>query len=198
MTLSTSYIVEQLAASKQAVFTLADLCSLWDSSTMDTLSVANDLVKQNVLVEAVEAEVFVYEQADSFGFQHIREQIALMLRRGENMYVSMQTVLSDLQIISQIANALIVVTDGKSEVVKTPYGYINFYHSDRPMSHIHADTTMCKEANNMRIAGPVLALSDLRKILPEEVSTVDFEEYEDTLEEIYNDAQVKKIAELIS
>ena len=112
------------------------------------------------------------------------------MHRGENLYVSMQTVLSDYQIISQIANALTIVTDGVSEILKTRYGYINFYHLARPMKHLHMDTQVMKNADGMRVAGALLAFSDLMKLAPEEVSSVDLEEYQDVIDEEYSESDL--------
>lgn len=180
----------------KCVFTYADLMILFDlDARYDVLDVILvELLEDGFFIEAL-PNIFVIESASSFDFSTIREKIAIAMRRGENMYVSMQTVLSDYQIISQISNALTVVTDGKSEVVKTKYGFINFYHLERPMKHLHLDTKVITNADGMRVAGALLALSDLTKLAPEEVSTVDMEEYQDVIEEEYTQEDLEKISE---
>ena len=182
---------------QKCVYTVSDLAILFDMTTADALLVITSLVTENILQEAVENTVYVYEAANSFDVSNIREKIAVALRRGENMYVSMQTVLSDYQIISQISVALTIVTDGETEIVKSKYGYINFYNLARPMSHLHADTKVMNGADGMRVAGAFLALSDLMKVAPEEVCNVDMEEFEDVVEEEYTEEQIKNIKNLL-
>lgn len=91
------------------------------------------------------------------------ESIALILRSGEHSYISLETALSELSIISQMTiNHLTVMTSGRSQTYKTPYGTIELTHTNRSERDI-IENTYKQDDRPMRVAKPDLALTDLKR-----------------------------------
>lgn len=92
------------------------------------------------------------------------EQIAVALRQGEYSYVSLESALSEYSIISQMMiNRLTVMTTGRSQLYKTPYGEIEFTHTKRSELEI-LDRVVRQPGRSLRLAKPDLALEDLKRV----------------------------------
>lgn len=61
----------------------------------------------------------------------VREYLALMLREQFTFYLSLESVLSEEGLISQIPNRLTFVSKDRSRVFNTPYGILEFVHSEK-------------------------------------------------------------------
>ena len=57
--------------------------------------------------------------------------LARIIRSSDRFYVSYETALSNYGIISQIPFRLTLATSGRSQVYNTPYGVLEFTHSNR-------------------------------------------------------------------
>lgn len=94
----------------------------------------------------------------------ITEEIAKALRPGCLTYVSLESILSEYGAISQIPiDRLTVMTTGRSGMVKTPYGIIEFTHTKRPRSEI-MDRTLEIKGRPLRIATRSAAVRDLLRV----------------------------------
>lgn len=94
----------------------------------------------------------------------ISEEIAKALRPGSLTYVSLESILSEYGVISQIPiDRLTVMTTGRSGVHVTPYGTIEFTHTKRTRSDILAHTLEIK-ARPLRIATRAAAIRDLLRV----------------------------------
>jgi hypothetical protein len=92
------------------------------------------------------------------------ESIAVALRSGDYSYISLETALSEFSIISQMTlNYLTVMTTGRSQTYHTPYGTIEFTHTERDELEI-VDSIFRQEDRPLRIAKPMRALSDLKRV----------------------------------
>ncbi|NQZ05796.1 MAG: hypothetical protein HRT35_01415 [Algicola sp.] len=110
------------------------------------------------------------------------ESIALVLRRGEYSYVSLETALSQYSIISQMTvNYLSVMTTGRSQIYRTPFGTIEFTHTARNEIDI-LENTYKQGERPMRVAKPDLALSDLKRV-GRNLNLVDMDTYEEVVYE---------------
>ena len=115
------------------------------------------------------------------------ESIAVVLRSGEYSYISLETALSEFSIISQMTiNYLSVMTTGRSQTWRTPYGTIEFTHTARGELDI-IENTFKQEKRPLRMAKPELALSDLKRVR-RNLHMVDMETFEEVVNEtnIYN------------
>jgi len=80
------------------------------------------------------------------------EHIAKALRRGEYNYVSLESILSEYGLISQIPmDRLTVMTTDRSGIYKTPYGVIELTHTKRPVADL-LDSMQKVEGRPLRIA----------------------------------------------
>ncbi len=94
----------------------------------------------------------------------IAEEIAKALRPGCLSYVSLESILSEYGAISQIPmNRMTVMTTGKSGVVSTPYGIIEFTHTKRNAAQI-IQRTIHANGRPLRIANQQAAIRDLLRV----------------------------------
>lgn len=94
----------------------------------------------------------------------VAEEIAKALRPGCLTYVSLESILSEYGAISQIPiNRMTVMTTGKSGVVSTPYGTIEFTHTKRSPAQI-IQRTMQIKGRPLRIASKQAAIRDLLRV----------------------------------
>lgn len=144
------------------VYTLADLKKIFYKDSPTALRAGiNRLIKDGVLVRASKG-VFVYAAAQSKGSNTL-EQIARTLRRGEYNYVSLESALSEYGAISQIPlDRLTVMTTGRSGEFKTPYGVIEFTHTQRKTTDV-LDSSI-EVARPLRLASLGAALRDLKQV----------------------------------
>jgi predicted transcriptional regulator of viral defense system len=150
---------------KQAryVFNLYDLKKIFPEDSLKTLHEGlNRLVKANILSRACRG-IYVNEQAHSFN-AHVIEHIAKALRRGEYSYVSLESILSEYGLISQIPiDRLTVITTGRSGIHKTKYGVIEFIHTKRSINDI-IENIQTEPGRPLRIASKKAAVRDLKRV----------------------------------
>lgn len=150
------------SAKGRDVFTIADLRVLFPDDRDDALSEAlRRLVKDGILIRAAKG-IYVY----AFGNPdrgRILENVASAFRRGEQIYISLESALSLYGIISQIPiDHLTLMTTGKKGTLRTPWGTIEMTHTARGV--IDAVTGTVKTDGPLRLASPATALRDLRRV----------------------------------
>jgi predicted transcriptional regulator of viral defense system len=103
-------------------------------------------------------------------------QLAYIIRSREVFYLSYETALSDYGIISQMPNRLTFATTGRSQTYDTPYGILEFTHSNRNPATFLED---CTFYNNYGLyyANPKKAVRDALRA-NRNVGLIDFEEFE--------------------
>jgi len=145
------------------VFTKHDMSKLFSQDNSKALDEGlNRLVKAGLLTRACRS-IYVNNDAKSFDSYTI-ERIAKALRRDEYNYVSLESILSEYGIISQIPlDRLTVMTTGRAGTYKTPYGTIEFTHTKRPVTDILNHIKSVKD-RPLRIATKETALRDLRRV----------------------------------
>ena len=144
----------------RAVFTVDDLRSIFPERSDKTFSEGlRRLVSQGVLQRAARG-VYVNphgsHRLDRLG------QVALALRRGRASYLSLETVLGFYGVISrQTLTAITVMTTGRKGRFRTPWGTIQFTHTERSSEGILNGTV--DVGRPLRWAKPRTALEDLRR-----------------------------------
>jgi predicted transcriptional regulator of viral defense system len=94
----------------------------------------------------------------------IAEEIAKALRPGSLSYVSLESILSEYGVISQIpVNRMTVMTTGASGLVETTYGTIEFTHTKRGAAQI-IKRTLAAKGRPLRIATKRAAVRDLLRV----------------------------------
>ena len=95
---------------------------------------------------------------------HILESIAKKLRSGEYNYTSLETLLSEYSVISQIPiDRLTVMTTGRCGIYHTDYGTIEFTHTKRDARNILQNTRSVKD-RPLRMATKAAAIRDLKRV----------------------------------
>ncbi len=145
------------------VYTRHELRKLFLQDTPKTFSEGlKRLVKDNILVRACR-EIYVNAEAssrDSYTIEHI----AKALRPGKYNYVSLESILSEYGVISQIPlDRLTVMTTGRKGVYKTSYGIIEYTHTKRDWLDI-LKGILTVENRPLRIASKVTAWRDLKRV----------------------------------
>ncbi|UXH78616.1 hypothetical protein N4261_01355 [Roseateles amylovorans] len=120
------------------------------------------MVIDGVLVRAARG-LFVNPAAKSKN-RWIAEEVAKALRPGCLSYVSLESILSEYGAISQIpVDRLTVMTTGRRGVHNTPFGTIEFTHTQRARSDI-LEHTLAPPGRPLRIATRNTAIRDLRRV----------------------------------
>ncbi len=90
------------------------------------------------------------------------ESTVQFLRSGVLSYLSLETRLSELGMISQVPAILTFITEGRSQTFKTSFGTIEFTHTDRQLS-IQDRSILFDVSRNIHIASPIQAVEDLKR-----------------------------------
>lgn len=145
------------------VFTRRTLAKLFPEDGTKALAESlNRLLKAGLLTRTGRG-VYVNPHAQSLDSRTI-ERIAQALRPGEYNYLSLESMLSEYGVISQVpVDRLTVMTTGRKGLYRTPYGVIEFTHTARPVSDILAHTKQV-EGRPLRIAGLEAAWRDLKRV----------------------------------
>ena len=107
----------------------------------------------------------IYVNKDAVSFDpYVIERIAKALRPGEYSYVSLESMLSEYGVISQIpVDRLTLMTTGREGIYKTPYGTIEMTHTKRSPDDILKSTQII-EKRPLRVATKKTALRDLKRV----------------------------------
>jgi len=120
------------------------------------------LVASGVLVRAAQG-VYVFAHSRNIGATTI-EDVALALRRGEYVFESLESALSQWGRISQIPiDRVTLMTTGRKGEFKTPYGVIEFVHtSSTPLQII--SRTIKRPGHTIPLATEEYALESLKRV----------------------------------
>ena len=114
-------------------FTPATLSAVLRDPNQDYLRlVMKRLADQGVLVRAARG-VYVNPHARSMPLD-VRAGLIRFLRPRELSYISLESKLSEVGAISQVSTALTCMTTGSSGRFDTPWGAIEFTHTDHPFT----------------------------------------------------------------
>lgn len=92
------------------------------------------------------------------------EDIAAVLRRGHYSYLSLESMLSEYGLISQVpVSRLTLMTSGAGGLHKTPYGTIEFTHTKRRVAELILRTRSVP-GRPLRIATREAAVTDLLRV----------------------------------
>lgn len=120
------------------------------------------LVKSELLVRACRG-VYVNPYTLSEDGYTI-ERVARALRRGAFNYVSLESMLSEYGAISQILmDRLTVMTTGREGIYHTPYGTIEFTHTERSVEDI-LQSIHTVPGRPLRVASLDTAWRDLKRV----------------------------------
>ena len=138
-----------------------DLAKIFNETGNNLDQSVKRMVAKGVLTRAAQS-VYVFTHSSRIGATTI-EEVALTLRRGKYVFVSLESALSQWGLISQIpVDRLTLVTTGSKGVFRTPYGVIEFTHTDRSWAEIRANI-IDRPGHPLPIANEEYALAGLRR-----------------------------------
>lgn len=159
-------LIQKLAAlDRQGVYVLAkrDVEKLFPDEGEKSLAQSLKRMVGDGLLQRVARGLYVNPAASSKN-RWIGEEIAKALRPGQLSYLSLESILSEYGVISQIpVSRMTVMTTGASGLIETPYGVIEFTHTKRSMAEIIKRTLMPK-GRPLRIATQEAAVRDLLRV----------------------------------
>ena len=141
------------------------------------------LTDQGVLIRATRG-LYVNPQARSLPAD-VRRGLIRFLRPRELSYVSLESKLSEAGVISQLTNSLTCMTTGSPGTFETPWGIIEFTHTDRD---IDPEADVYRRDDGTLEATVARAVRDLRRV-GRNVDLVDPETLADALAEEENHEQ---------
>jgi hypothetical protein len=156
-------VFRQWDTQRKYVFTNHELHKLFPEDSPKTLAEGlNRLVAHQILMRACRG-IYVNLHATHLGHYTI-EYIAKGLRPGAYTYVSLESLLSEYGIISQIPiDRLTLMTTGRSGLYHTPFGTIEYTHTKRDIMDILPYIQQVPD-RPLRLASPQMAWRDLKRV----------------------------------
>jgi len=144
------------------VFSKGDLTKLFDEPAESFNKTLERLEKSGVLIRAARG-VYVFGYSSQIG-AYTLEEIAQTIRRYEYNYLSLESALSEWGAISQVPlDRITVMTTGRKGEFKTPFGVIEFTHTQSSPEQILANTIR-REPHPIPIASADFALANQRRV----------------------------------
>jgi hypothetical protein len=144
------------------VYRKHDLKMIFDESKRTFDQSLARLVKSGVL-ECPAHGIYVFSLSRHIGMDTLGH-IARNLRRGELVYESLESALSQWGVISQIPiDRVTYMTTGRSGEYKTPFGVVEFVHTKLPIERI-AGHLIERSDSALPIADKRLAYLNLRSV----------------------------------
>jgi len=160
-------LIEETVRAKNAghfgIFTAADLALMLDERPSPTFIKFLAKAATNSSLERVARGLYINSVAppNSTG---VLEKIASLLHKRHFIYVSLETELSRIGVISQVPiRRLTMMTTGRSGEHKTKYGIIEFTHTKRSLDSLNEGVYYDIESRVFR-ATKEQAMIDLRRV----------------------------------
>lgn len=159
-------LIQRLAElDRRGVYVLArrDIEKLFPTESAKAMEQSLKRMVADGLLQRVARGLYINSAAASKN-RWVAEEIAKALRPGSLSYVSLESMLSEYGVISQVPiSRLTVMTTGASGLVETPYGTLEFTHTKRGMAEIIARTLVAK-GRPLRVATKQAAIRDLVRV----------------------------------
>lgn len=114
------------------------------------------------LIERVARGLYVNPRAKSLP-DDLLSAVVPFLRPWDFNYLSLESALSEAGWISQIPSRLTLMTTGRSQTFKTPYGTLEFVHTAQKAEKLRDDLTF-DSRRGLAVATPSRALRDLKRV----------------------------------
>jgi hypothetical protein len=179
----TTALTELRKAARQGkyIYTGPDLQMLMPKdSHQGVVETTCKLAEAAILTRACKG-VYVYRDGQPED-RSVLYDIATMIRRGSYIYVSLEKALSAHGIISQIPLRLTLMTTGRQGNYRTPWGDIEFTHTDRSPLEIF-ERSISQPSLPLRLAQPDLALEDLKHV-QRNLHPVEMEDYREAMRDV--------------
>jgi predicted transcriptional regulator of viral defense system len=145
----------------RGILTKAELHSLFPSESQGVFDASLRRLVKHGLLERVASGIYRVHHAPEP--PHLLEEVAVLLRRGDYCYLSLESALSEYGLISQMPiDRITVMTTGRSGEFPNPYGVIEFTHTNRSVADIL--TCTIDRGRPLRLATRHAALRDLKRV----------------------------------
>ena len=132
--------LKTLADKEHYLFSISDFYSLFNNLSKSAITMLLSRAVKNHLLERVCSGIYIYPQS---GYERGYElyHIAAKLRENEFCYLSLENILSEHGIISQIPIGYIsLMTTGRSGIINCgKYGTIEFIHTKKDINKIQKE-----------------------------------------------------------
>lgn len=112
------------------------VCCYFKANNRQNIRIMLSRFAQNGLIERIARDLYANPRAKHRPLFFL-EHIASRLRQKTTIYLSLESVLSEEGLISQIPNRLTFISKNRSQTFKTPYGIIEFIHTKIPLEVLH-------------------------------------------------------------
>ena len=144
------------------LYTTADLSKLLAEKSPHTFNTRLRRLVTAGILRRMARGVYLFAQSAHIDGA-ILEAIAQTLRRGAYNFVSYESALSEYGVISQVPiDRLTVATTGRRGEYRTPYGAIEFTHTERDPASLMSNT-LIRDGRLLPLATQDLALQQLRR-----------------------------------
>jgi predicted transcriptional regulator of viral defense system len=143
------------------VYRKRDLAKVFHESGNNLDQTVKRLALKGVLIRAAQG-VYIFAYSSRIGGTTI-EDVAMALRRGDHIFESLESALSQWGAISQIpVGRITLMTTGGKGTFHTPYGVVEFTHTRAAPAEIRANT-LERPGHPLPIATEAYALDNLRR-----------------------------------
>lgn len=155
-------LLKEFDARGRYVYRKSDLRVLFDERGARLDQTLRRLVDAGILQRPAHG-IYLYALSGHIGSDTI-ELVARNLRRGDLVYESLESALSEYGLISQIPiDRLTLMTTGRSGEYSTPYGVIEFVHTRQSPGKLQSEL-IDREGHAIPLASKELALANLRRV----------------------------------
>jgi len=146
----------------RSVYTKGDLAKLFNEPKESFNKTLERLVEKGILIRATRG-VYVFGHSTSPRALML-EEIAQTLRRNDYNYLSLESALSEWGTISQVpVDRITVMTTGRKGEFATPFGVIEFTHTENSPEYILANTIL-RKPHPLPLATETLALRNQKRV----------------------------------
>lgn len=163
LTVLTARMVEAVKSGHCGIFSTEDLALMLDREPNNAFrKYLYKAVRANIIAKV--ARNLYYSPVADFKKKGVLERIARLIHWRHFIYVSLESELSRIGRISQIPmRRLTVMTTGRSGKAETPFGVIEFTHTQRDPASLSLDVYLDPETGIFR-AKEARAIADLKRV----------------------------------
>lgn len=157
-----AHLLERLASGENYLFSLADLGNIWSETSPGSLKAMLSRAEKTGLLKRVCKGIYLYPRV-AYPSGLVLFHAAAKMRAESFNYLSLETVLSDAGVISQVPlNWLTLMSSGRSHIVNCGvFGHIEFIHTKRRPADV-ADRLHYDQDCHLWRASVALALLDMK------------------------------------
>ena len=156
-------ILERIADREHYLFSLRDLNAVIPGQSQVSFRALIRRMEKNNLLKRVCRGIYIYTKTD-YPAGLVLYHAAARLRAHEFNYISLESVLSDAGIISQIpTNWITLMSSGRSHIIDCgTFGHIEFIHTKKAIKNVESQVTYDSRCRLWR-ASVGLALREMKQ-----------------------------------